>query len=599
MPPFSRRWCVMLAAAACLACGLALSAQSPGSAERPPWPTVDFTVVSADGTPVGDLAITELEIRVNGRLRTVRSLRRVSAAPPLPPPDAPAPPPPPFGTNDDAITGRQFALVVDEESFAAGRQPVIANAVEGLLSSFTAADQATVVALPYGGVKIPFTSDKNRIRAAAGSLTTQGVRTDSGSDLACRTRRFLEALDGYLHFQAGRSTPLTVIVFTAGLAAPRRDAPMTEGPGMCELLIDHYDRIKLTAGESRARVYLAVPDDVGMGGERWRDNIGGSAYRGSDNPLEGIEHLAGSTAGVRVPLDAAGTRALARVARETAIYYEAGLEPEREDAGGRSRPLDVRVLRRGVLVRARPAMTFGSRPSPGPAAAPATLPQVLLSREQHQAVRLRTDGFTLRQADGRLRIGVVAEVAEPGVALRSIGAVLVRGDGQVAGPWYAADPAERPILGAISAPAGTYRLRIAAVDGEGRFGTAETTVQAGLAQVGPLALGSMMLGVSRDGGVVPTLQFGREPVAIASFDIYGGDEGTRLETALEVARAVDGPALATLPLRLARATATRVVATAAIPLGALAPGDYVVRGIVRLDDGSSARIIRTLRKVPN
>ncbi len=115
--------------------------------------------------------------------------------------------------------------------------------------------------------------------------------------------------------------------------------------------------------------------------------------------------------------------------------------------------------------------------------------------------------------------------------------------------------------------------------------------------VGPLSLGSLMLGVSREGAVVPRLEFGAEPVAIASFDIYGGEGGLALSATLEVAREPDAAALVTLPLALARADATRVVATGSVPLGALPPGDYVVRGVIRLEDGTTGRVSRTLRKV--
>ena len=64
-----------------------------------------------------------------------------------------------------------------------------------------------------------------------------------------------------------------------------------------------------------------------------------------------------------------------------------------------------------------------------------------------------------------------------------------------------------------------------------------------------------------------------------------------------MSRDLDGPAIAALPLALTRADETRVVATGTVPLGALAPGDYVVRGIIRLEDGTTGRVVRTLRKV--
>jgi hypothetical protein len=146
------------------------------------------------------------------------------------------------------------------------------------------------------------------------------------------------------------------------------------------------------------------------------------------------------------------------------------------------------------------------------------------------------------------------------------------------------------------APPGTYRLRVVAIDSTGRIGAAEDIVNVGLTPVGPLSLGSLVLGLSRDGGVAPRLQFGGEPTAIASFDIYGGAAGMPISAALEIARDPGGPAIASLPLTLARAGQSRVVATGAVPIGALPPGDYVVRGIIRLEDGTTGRVSRTLRK---
>jgi hypothetical protein len=567
----------------------------PGTSERPASLTVDFLALQADGTPVADLQASEVEVRLNGRVRTVRSIRRVATAPAPAATGAARGVPAPFGTNATMATGRSIVLVVDEESFIAGDAQLLRSAVDGLLSGLAPADQTMIVGLPFAGVRVPFTADRTRIRLAMAGLSGQGNRTESGSDLACRTRRFLESLDGFLQDQAGRSSPLTVILFTAGLAAPRRDAPMALAPGMCELLVNHFQRITITAGAARANFFVAQPDDIGTGAGRFSESIGGSGYLGSDNPLEGIENIAGATGGVRVPLDATGTKSLLRVARESSAYYVAELEPERNEAFGRSRPLDVRVLRRGVTVRARPQITFAERPHE---AAPVrlALSDLLASRESFTDLPLRAAGFTVREPDERLRVGVVVETADP-VSLVSAGAVLVEGDGRIVARWFANDTLAHPLLGAMAAPPGTYRLRVVAIDSTGRVGAAEDVVDVGLTPVGPLSLGSLMLGVSRNDGVVPQLQFDAEPTAIASFDIYGGAAGMGVSATLELTRDPDGPALVTLPLALTRADERRVVATGAVPIGALPPGDYVVGGVIRLEDGTTGRVSRTLRKV--
>lgn len=580
--------CVLVAIAA--ASSSAISARQSGFAsERPVGLLVDFLAVEADGTPVVDLQPSEVEVRVNGRVRAVRSLRRVATAPAAP--SAARGVPAPFGTNDTVATGRRFVLVIDQESLTVEHVHLLRTAVEGLLPDLTPADQTMVVALPFGGVTLPFTADTTRLRLAVARLAGQGRRDETGSDLACRTRRFLESLEGFLREQAGRSSPLTEILFTAGLAAPRRDAPTGLAPGACELLVKDFQRVTVASGIARANFFVVLPDDVRMAAGGLRGSV-----LGSDNPLEGIEHIAGATGAVRVPLDATGTKSLLRVARESAAYYVAELDPERDEAFGRSRPFDVRVLRRGVTVRARPEITF-ERPSGQAASKRPVLPDLLASRESFTDLRLRVAGFTVRGPDARLRVGVLVEPVEPAVPLASVGAVLVESDRVVAG-WTAADPLGRPLLGAMAAVPGTYRLRVVAIDSGGRIGAAEDVVEVGLVSVGPLALSSLLLGISRDDELMPRLQFGDEPAAIASFDIYGGVPGMGVSATLKVAREVEGPAVVTVPIALKRAGESRVVAMGAVPLGALPPGDYVVRGEIRLEDGTTGRVVRTLRKLP-
>jgi hypothetical protein len=567
-----------------------VSAQQPRQAgERPPGLTVDFAAVQADGTPVPDLQSSEVEVRINDKVRVIRSLRRVSTAA-----GAAARVPPPYGTNDNVTVGRHFVLLVDQESFAAGSQQLLTDAVEGLLPQLTPDDQAMVVALPYGGVKVPFTSDIMRIRLAMRAVTSQGSRSETGSELACRTGRFIESLDAFLQGQAGRASPLTVVLFTAGLAAPRRDAPMAVAPGMCELQVNQFRRVTTAASVSRANFYVLQPADIGIMGARSREGIAGAGFLGSDNPLEGIESLAGVTGAARLSLDATGTASLLRVARETSAYYEADLEPERGEIFGRSRSLAVKVARRGVTVRARPEITFTETLRPGTRLAVSDL---LGATEPLMGVRLRVGGFTVREGEGRLRIGVLVEPVDPAATLASVAAILISPDDRVVGRWFAKDATERPLLGAMAAPPGTYRLRVVALDTAGRPGAAEETIEAGLTTVGPLSLGSLMLGVSRPEGMKLQLEFGSEPTAIASFDIYGGAPGLRMSATLEVARDQEGAALVTLPLALKRADDTRVVATGAAPVGALPPGDYVIRGIIKLEDGTTGRVMRTLRKV--
>src|SRR5688572_14880779 len=333
--------------------------QAPGARERTPGPLVDFTVVSATGIPVTDLAASEVEIRVEGRRRGVRQLRVISAAPAAKRAVDGAPLlAPPYATNGASNTGRSFLIVVDAESFIAGREQPLRNAVDGLLDHLIRTDRVMLVQVPYGGARLPMTTDHTRLRRAVAGISGQRPRDETGSAMSCRTRLVLDAIRDVLEPFRGTPDPLAVVLFTAGLAAPRRDAPMARGPGMCELQAMDFQRVTASAGAARANFYLVHPDDLSGSVGRSVEGIAGTGFSGSDNPLEGIEHLAGVTAAQRLPLVAAGNTALDRVAREAAAYYVAELEPERTDTDGKSKSLNVRVGRRGVSLHARPAITF-------------------------------------------------------------------------------------------------------------------------------------------------------------------------------------------------------------------------------------------------
>ena len=211
----------LLSALAAVAAGAGVPAAQQGrpGSERAAGVVVDFVAVQADGLPVPDLRASEIEIRIGDRVRVVRGLRRVSTAQPPASPGAAALPAP-YGTNDSVPSGRSFVLVFDEASFAVGREQQLRRAVEGLIPHLTPADRTMIVALPFGGVTLPFTSQPARIRVALERIAGQGTRSETGSELACRTRRFLESFDQFLRTQPASPSPVTLVLFTGGIQAP-------------------------------------------------------------------------------------------------------------------------------------------------------------------------------------------------------------------------------------------------------------------------------------------------------------------------------------------------------------------------------------------
>ena len=197
---------------------------------------------------------------------------------------------------------------------------------------------------------------------------------------------------------------------------------------------------------------------------------------------------------------------------------------------------------------------------------------------------LRAAGFPALAAEGKnIRVVTVAEAVEPGVTLASMGAALFNADGKLTAQWIAT-PEElqrAPVVGAMSASPGGYRLRVAAIDSTGRSGAADYDVTAEIVSSGPLKLSSLVLGLSRAGGFAPRLQFTTEPLAIAYVELEGAPEGGRLSAALEVSQSLNGPPMVTVPLTIENSGANKYRAMGSVPLGALPAGDYIVRAIDR------------------
>jgi VWFA-related protein len=565
---------------------------------------VDFYAVSADGLPVGNLKAEEVQLKVDGRTRPVKWLEWIPVAEP-PAADASAPPAPipaPYGTNAERDAGRTFVLAIENESFRPGRERPLRDAVDKFLSALSSRDRVGLVTMPYGGFRVQPTNDLARVRAELAKVGGQGSSNESGSEMACRTRRTLESLVGLVSGFAVLEGPTNVMFVTSGMAGPRRDAAIALAPGMCELTVDLFRQVGAAVGAARTIFYVIQPEDLMIKpGAAMTESIAGANFRGSDNPLEGIEHLSGVTGAVRLSLAATGETTLVRIARETSAYYMLGFDLQQGDRNNASRQLDIRVVRDGVSVRSRPTLTIPRLDNRA-----RTKPQTVTPRSMLREARvfrdlpLRGIGYVSHNPeDGKLKVVCLMESAEPSVQLTAASAGLFDSDGRLVAQWTADAKAltGATVMGAlvVSKP-GTYRLRVAATDGGGRSGSADYEVAAEVPAVGPLKISSLVLGVSR-GGFVPRMLFGPEPVALAYLDIYGKADGA-ITAIAEIARSVDGPALsAAIPGAIRVAGEERAMAQVALPIGALPPGDYVVRVTVSAPGHPSARVVRTLRKV--
>ena len=79
--------------------------------------------------------------------------------------------------------------------------------------------------MPYGGFRVNLTNDHARVRSELNKIGGQRSATETGSEMACRTRRTLESLVGLVSGIRALEGPTNVLFVTSSMAGPRRDAP--------------------------------------------------------------------------------------------------------------------------------------------------------------------------------------------------------------------------------------------------------------------------------------------------------------------------------------------------------------------------------------
>ena len=564
---------------------------------------VDFEALQKDGTPVVDLKPEQITLKVDGKTREIRSLEVVKLENSITvDPNAPVPPPPPYGTNvvEHSSESRAIVVVIEDETLLPGKETAMRQALAQLVSRLGPRDRISLVTVPHGGMKLDFTTDHakfiNELAKVGGQASLSGVDADPH----CRTRNTLQAVTGLLDDLAvGATGPTTILFFTNSLMGPTPATLISRGGvgqtnpsvGTCQLQVLTFQQLGDSAAAARANFYLVQPDDTaGM----------------SAGSLEGIENVAGVTGGKRLSVNMANEVALSRLSTESSAYYLATFLPEPNERNGLPHHIDVKVARDGVVASTRMGIVI---PKPGNPAtvmppagkAPTAMPMTMIREPRSfRELPLRVSGYVSRMTgESSLKIVSVLEGVDPSTSFSGAAAGLFDANGKLVWQWTATpNDLQHPwIIAAVQAPKpGVYHLRMSATDVTGRGGAADTEVDAELVDAGGLKMSSIVLGLSRNNGFVPKLQFGGEAVAIGQFEIYGRVDG-QIAALLEIAQTLNGPALTSMPLAVgATDEPDRFLVRGALPIGALPTGDYVVRGIIEVPGQPAGRVVRTLRK---
>ena len=558
------------------------------SQDRAKLIAVDFVVVGADGLPVSDLRADEVSLQLDGRARPVRSLEYVSLVS-VASHDAGGMLSP-YGSNSQTDSGRSVVLIIDQETLNPGREAGLKAQINEFLRGLGQRDRVALMTVPYGGLKVDLTTEHSRVTQALSSISGQAAKVESANDAGCRTSLTLSALRGTLDDLRGGEAPVIVVLFSGQMspphgvfAAPAPTAAMqTLAP--CQLRTEQFKQVSAAAATARAQFYIVQPE-----------------LSVTPETRAGLEHLTGVTGGLLLQLGGGEDSALSRITRESAGYYIARVEPESSETTGTIRNLRISVTRPNARVRQRPQLSVLRNTARFANAAAATPLEMMKEARVFRDLPLRVTGYTSREPGSTMvRVITIFDSPDPSAALNSAMVGLFDETGRMVASrqFSSAELIAAPVVAALAVPPGHYRLRAAATEATGRVGAADFVVAAELAPAGPLTLSALVMGLSRAGRFSPRLEFGSEASAMAHVEIYGASAGESVGAVFELARSANGPALVTLRGTFAGTSdPDRFIATAALPIGALTPGDYVVRATVAAQGKAGGRVLRALRKV--
>ncbi len=574
------------------------AAQEPSASKRAgATVAVEFFANGPDGV-VYDLRADEVVLRVDGRPRDIRSLRFVSL--PLRDPlaaqtavsrDLDVP----YGSNLTESAGRWVSLIVDHESIRAGAEKNVVNALVRFVTALGPRDQVSFIKAPRGYVESDFTSDHEKVVAALRRFVGRASRQDTEQDRSCRSRLLLNAVEDVLGSIAPLEGPKFVAVVSSGMLNPRRDAPANRAPGPCEIRLDDFQRVGAAASRSGAHVFVVQPDDMEIDPTADRTV---SRFAAAEQDRGGLESLAGAASGEFLRIVGPDDETLTQVATASAGYYVATIDADASERTGAARRMQLTLKREGVRVRARPDVVIAKPPERDSSAKKPD--DMLRDGIVYRALPLRLAAYTSLGSGDKVNVVAALETVERGSKLTAAVFGLFDSKGQLVGKWTASPAAlgMRPSLAAGEVRPGVYRLRVAALDSDGRQGTVDYDLVAGLLEAEPLRLSGLVLGTIYDSRFTPKLVFGTDQAAAVVVEVYGQAPGA-ITARADVVSVADGRVLSVGAASLAAGAGDRRTITGTVPIASLPPGDYLVRVVVSVDGRPVGQSTRMLRKTPS
>jgi tetratricopeptide (TPR) repeat protein len=321
-------------------------------------------------------------------------------------------------------------------------------------------------------------------------------------------------------------------------------------------------------------------------------------------PLETVSGMTGGNS-YRAEVNAEST--FDRLGRELGGYYRLGVERSPTDLESKNRHMKVAVAKGGMTVRARDIFDIRTYEDRDWAARMAS---ALESPVPATSIGLRLTSYVAQDPDdrGQVRLVLIGDASRlrPGPVTFQVLVRDLTGKRIAAGeqPLGETEGDTLPFSTNLSVPLGSYIVRVAVMDGEGRVGSVDHRVDAKPVALGPVgATGPMLVRVSSGSGTEARFAVDKvqqdERLAI-EVDLEGakdpGAGGT--EVAFEIASSADGPALIQAPGNITLGSREgALIAQTVADVRVLPPGSYIVRAKIKFGDQPLGEVRRAFTVV--
>ena len=635
---------IALGAVAVVTAAALLSGQAPPAGQQPDPPAprfraaadvvvVEATVLDRKGAVVSGLGAADFKVEISGKPREIVSVDLVEYTPPSAEAAAVAADPE-ITTNDPKESGRIVLLVIDRGSLSADTKSVIESARKWVLA-MPPKDRIGLLTFPAPGPSADFTTDHAKVAEALTRVVGVASQTPPFQqyNISIWEAIRMEALDLFVRSDVvGRecraSQPLCPTEIDMQVKTMLQDAQAQIQPVISSLratmrglaaVPGRKHAVLLSSGwamnERDAAIEMGwVAADAARANvtihtftaEMWA--LAASRSRPSMRSIEdrsllmnNVEMLAGMTGGRSVRLSGRADSAFASLSAGLSGYYRLGVQVLPEDLDGKDHRISVKVGRPGVSLASYRRVLAGTRPKDDAPVDPETaLRDALKGGPLRTGVDLRATSYVLHATSDpkQLRVVAVGDVNRAAAGKAKAVAALYDADGRPVTAMENSVEIAADTPGALSieltAPPGTYVLRVAVLDAEGRIGSLERLVEARWVKTAGIETPGLVLFRSQRGGpAAPRPIFDGVTTAdevIAQVALAGPVAERKTQVVFEVARTGSTSPLVRRTGRIAQTTGGTTVAQEILPASMLPPGRYTLSAKI---GGGTAALSRT------